>query len=171
MIYLLEDDPNIQKLVIYTLNSQSMEAQGFDRPSDFWAAMDSRLPDLLLLDIMLPEEDGMQILNRLRKNPVTEKLPVIMLTAKGTEYDKVIGLDSGADDYIAKPFGMMELLARVRTALRHSGSNLDAPKTYSVGTLFVDPTRHIVRDGGREITLTLKEFQLLSLLLHQFDHQ
>ena len=120
MIYILEDDASIRKLVVYTLNSQGMEAEGFERPSRFWSALEERKPELLLLDIMLPEEDGLQILKRLRADPNTRKLPVIMLTAKGTEYDKVLGLDQGADDYIAKPFGMMELMARIRTALRLS---------------------------------------------------
>ena len=167
MIYILEDDASIRKLVIYTLQSQGMEAQGFDRPSQFWEAMESTTPDLVLLDIMLPEEDGLQVLKRLRSMPTTRTLPVIMLTAKSTEYDKVLGLDEGADDYVAKPFGMMELMARVRTALRHAGQNEPKEKTYSLGSLFVDPARHIVRDGDRDVTLTLKEFQVLCLLLER----
>ena len=166
MIYILEDDASIRKLVVYTLNSQGMEAEGFERPSRFWSALEERIPELLLLDIMLPEEDGLQILKRLRAEPTTRKLPVIMLTAKGTEYDKVLGLDQGADDYIAKPFGMMELMARIRTALRHAGQDGEEV-TYRLGQLFVDPGRHIVRDGQREVTLTLKEFQLLCLLLER----
>jgi len=167
MIYILEDDTSIRKLVVYTLNSQGMEAEGFERPSLFWSALEEKKPDLILLDIMLPEEDGLQILKRLRTVPNTKKIPVLMLTAKGTEYDKVLGLDQGADDYIAKPFGMMELMARIRTALRHSGGGEEKGSTYQVGTLFVDPGRHIVRDGDREVTLTLKEFQLLCLLLER----
>lgn len=167
MIYILEDDASIRKLVVYTLNSQGMEAEGFERPSRFWSALEERKPELLLLDIMLPEEDGLQILKRLRADPNTRKLPVIMLTAKGTEYDKVLGLDQGADDYIAKPFGMMELMARIRTALRHAGQDGEEKTTYRVGELYVDPSRHIVRDGQREVTLTLKEFQLLCLLLER----
>ena len=167
MIYILEDDTSIRKLVVYTLNSQGMEAEGFERPSRFWSALEERKPELLLLDIMLPEEDGLQILKRLRADPNTRKLPVIMLTAKGTEYDKVLGLDQGADDYIAKPFGMMELMARIRTALRHAGQDGEEKTTYRVGELYVDPSRHIVRDGQREVTLTLKEFQLLCLLLER----
>lgn len=167
MIYILEDDASIRKLVIYTLNSQGMEAEGFERPSSFWNAMETKVPDLVLLDIMLPEEDGLQILRRLRGMPATKKLPVIMLTAKGTEYDKVLGLDEGADDYLAKPFGMMELVARIRTALRHAGQTESGEPAYQVGELYVDPNRHIVRDGQREVTLTLKEFQLLCLLLER----
>jgi len=168
MIYILEDDASIRKLVVYTLNSQGMEAEGFERPSLFWRALEERKPDLLLLDIMLPEEDGLSVLKKLRAEPTTRTLPVLMLTAKGTEYDKVLGLDQGADDYIAKPFGMMELMARIRTALRHAGqSDREKTVTYQVDSLFVDPIRHIVRDGAREVVLTLKEFQMLCLLLER----
>ena len=167
MIYILEDDASIRKLVVYTLQSQSMEAEGFEKPSQFWEAMEKKRPDLVLLDIMLPEEDGIQVLKRIRTMPNTKTLPVIMLTARGTEYDKVLGLDQGADDYVAKPFGMMELMARVRTALRHGGQQEQGDKTYTVGELFVDPAKHIVREGEREVTLTLKEFQVLCLLLER----
>ena len=167
MIYFLEDDPSIRKLVIYTLNSQGMEAEGFELPSQFWAAMGRQLPSLVLLDLMLPEEDGLHILKRIRAGASTARLPVILITAKGTEYDKVVGLDGGADDYIAKPFGMMELMARIRTALRHSGQGENGGRTYQVGALYVDPGRHVVRDGERDVTLTLKEFQLLCLLLER----
>ena len=168
MIYILEDDASIRKLVVYTLNSQGMEAEGFERPSQFWSALEEKKPDLVLLDIMLPEEDGLQVLKRLRADPNTRKLPVLMLTSKSTEYDKVLGLDQGADDYITKPFGMMELMARIRTALRHAGSSGEEDgATYQVGELYVDPGRHIVRDGDRAVTLTLKEFQLLCLLLER----
>ena len=152
MIYILEDDASIRKLVVYTIQSQGMEAEGFERPSQFWEALERRTPDLLLLDIMLP---------------ASRSLPVILLTAKSTEYDKVLGLDEGADDYVAKPFGMMELMARIRAALRHGGQREPQSRTYSLGTLFVDPARHIVRDGEREVTLTLKEFQVLCLLMER----
>ena len=165
MIYVLEDDPSIRKLVIYTLNTQGMEAQGFELPSQFWAAMAEQLPSLILLDIMLPEEDGLHILKRLRSSPATARLPVIMLTAKGTEYDKVIGLDQGADDYVTKPFGIMELMARIRAALRHSSGAPESDKVLTYGTLFLNPTRHSVRVQDREINLTLKEFQVLELLM------
>ena len=167
MIYFLEDDPSIRKLVIYTLNSQGMEAEGFELPSQFWAAMERQLPSLVLLDLMLPEEDGLHILKRIRAGASTARLPVILITAKGTEYDKVVGLDGGADDYIAKPFGMMELMARIRTALRHAGQGKEEKTVLRAGRLMVDPERHIVRDGDREVTLTLKEFQLLCLLLER----
>lgn len=166
MIYILEDDASIRKLVVYTLNSQGMEAEGFERPSQFWRALGERKPDLLLLDIMLPEEDGLHVLSRLRGDPATRKLPVLMLTAKSTEYDKVLGLDQGADDYIAKPFGMMELMARIRAALRHAAPEEEGG-TCQIGELFVDTQRHIVRVGEREVTLTLKEFQLLCLLMER----
>lgn len=169
MIYFLEDDASIRKLVVYTLNSQGMTAEGFETPSLFWAAMERITPDLILLDIMLPEEDGLHILGRLRQNPATEHLPVIMLTAKGTEYDKVVGLDGGADDYITKPFGLMELVARIKNALRRHSTS--APATEEnllvMGNLTVNPVRHIVTVGDEEIALTLKEFQLLSLLLQR----
>ena len=122
MIYVLEDDESIRELIIYTLNGQSMEARGFAAPSEFWAAMSEKTPSLVLLDIMLPEEDGLSVLKKLRATPRTAKLPVIMLTAKSTEYDKVVGLDGGADDYVAKPFGMMELLSRIRALLRRPPS-------------------------------------------------
>jgi two-component system alkaline phosphatase synthesis response regulator PhoP len=166
MIYILEDDAAIRKVVLYALNSQGMRCEGFERPSQFWRAIGEQRPDLLLLDVMLPEEDGIAVLRKLRADPKTRTLPVMMLTARGSEYDKVLGLDEGADDYITKPFGIMELMARIRTALRHGGKS-GGDEHYQVGTLFVDPERHIVRDGEREVTLTLKEFQLLCLLLRR----
>lgn len=163
MIFVLEDDPSIRKLVTYTLNGQGLESQGFACPSEFWAAMEERRPSLVLLDIMLPEEDGLHILGRLRARADTRRLPVIMLTAKGTEYDKVLGLDSGADDYIAKPFGMMELVARVKAALRHAQPEEEG--CLQAGPLRVDTRRHVVQVDGTEVTLTRKEFQMLCLLL------
>lgn len=166
-IYLLEDDDSIRKLVIYALGSQGYEAQGFEHPAGFWKAMEGPQPDLILLDIMLPEEDGLTILQRLRTAPATKKVPVIMLTAKNTEYDRVVGLDSGADDFISKPFGMMELVARVRAVLRRVQKREDQGD-YQVGDLFVSPRRHTVQVAGEEILLTNKEFALLCLLL---EHQ
>ena len=167
MIYLLEDDASIRDLVIYTLNSQGMEARGFARPSLFWQAVEEAVPDLALLDIMLPEEDGLTILKRLRADRRTARLPIILLTARSTEYDKVLGLDGGADDYVAKPFGMMELLSRIRALLRRSeAAEPEQPEEMLTrGTLTVLPTKHIVRDGERTVTLTQKEFELLCLLL------
>ena len=162
MIYLLEDDDSIRDLVLYTLQSQGMEAKGFLRPSAFWEAMAEHIPSLVLLDIMLPEEDGISALKTLRSSARTCRLPVIMLTAKGTEYDKVLGLDAGADDYLAKPFGMMELLSRIRALLRRTQQETD---TYRCGVLTVDQARHIVTVNGQEVALTQKEFEVLCLLL------
>ena len=143
-IYLLEDDDSIRKLVIYALGSQGYEAKGFERPSDFWKAMEGQEPALVLLDIMLPEEDGLSVLEKLRSSAATRKLPVIMLTAKNTEYDRVVGLDSGADDFISKPFGMMELVARVRAVLRRTGEKQES-EDYQLGDLFVSPRRQGIR--------------------------
>ena len=165
MVYFVEDDNSIRKLVLYTLSSQGIACEGFARPSEFWAAMDKALPDLVLLDIMLPEEDGISILRRLRGASGTRKLQIIMLTAKGSEYDKVVGLDNGADDYITKPFGMMELVARIRTALRRAGGGESAGRIYELGALRVDLTAHTVTVNGENVQLTLKEFELLCLLL------
>ena len=167
LIYLLEDDDSIRKLVIYALNSQGYEAKGFERPAEFWKAMGQAQPDLVLLDIMLPEEDGLTILQKLRAAAGTKKLPVIMLTAKNTEYDRVVGLDSGADDFISKPFGMMELVARVRAVLRRTESR-EENSDYQLGALFVSPKCHVVKVDGEEVSLTNKEFELLCLLL---EHQ
>ena len=163
-IYLLEDDDSIRKLVIYGLESQGYEAQGFEAPSAFWKAMNHQLPELILLDIMLPEEDGLSILQKLRSASATKKLPIIMLTAKNTEYDRVIGLDKGADDFISKPFGMMELVARVRAVLRRT-EPATVSTEYQIGPLYVSPERHIVRVNGKDVTLTYKEFEILCLML------
>lgn len=163
-IYIVEDDDNIRELLIYTLQTQGMEAEGFSIPSEFWKAMDKKMPNLLLLDIMLPQEDGLSILKKIRMNSRTKKLPVIMLTAKGSEYDMVLGLDSGADDYISKPFRMMELLSRIRALLRRSQSEEDTLE-YKVEKLTVRPSAHLVLVGEEEVILTLKEFELLCLLL------
>ncbi|MDY2807378.1 MAG: response regulator transcription factor [Oscillospiraceae bacterium] len=164
MIYLLEDDDSIRKLVVYSLQSQGYEAQGFALPSEFWRAMDAQLPELLLLDIMLPEEDGLSILRKLRAAAPTRKLPVIILTAKNTEYDRVVGLDGGADDFISKPFGMMELLARVRAVLRRAEPSGDAGGV-QIGVLYICPPQHIVRVNGKNVQLTNKEFEILCLLV------
>ena len=162
MIYLLEDDDSIRDLVLYTLQSQGMEARGFPLPSAFWEAVAEHIPSLVLLDIMLPEEDGISVLKTLRSSARTCRMPVIMLTAKGTEYDKVLGLDAGADDYLAKPFGMMELLSRIRALLRRTQQETD---TYRCGVLAVDQARHTVTVNGQEVALTQKEFEVLCLLL------
>lgn len=164
MIYLVEDDDNIRELVIYTLRTTGFDAKGFSTAARFWDAVAQALPELVLLDIMLPDEDGLHILKRLRSGVETEALPVIMLTAKGTEYDKVVGLDGGADDYIPKPFGMMELVSRIRALLRRVSRQSDE-KLYTADTLCVDVKRHNVSVEGRDLALTYKEFELLCYLL------
>lgn len=164
LIYLLEDDKSIRDFVVYALNNSGMDIEGFSKPSDFWNAVMKKQPSLLLLDIMLPEEDGLSILKKIRDRPETKKLPVIMLTAKGTEYDKIIGLDSGADDYVSKPFGVMELVSRIKALLRRSGEE-ERKKEYKIGGLYVCPSKHIVKVNGENVSLTLKEFELLCLLI------
>ena len=163
MIYLLEDDESIRKLVTYTLEHAGYHAAGFDRPSAFWATMKREAPELVLLDIMLPEEDGLSVLQKLRGSALWRELPVMMMTAKNAEYDRVIGLDAGADDYISKPFGMMELLARVRAVLRRT--NTAAAAEHTAGELYVCRDKHIARVSGRDVALTNKEFSLLCLLM------
>lgn len=163
MIYFLEDDNNIRNFVIYALNNTGFDAEGFDHPDKFWEAMKRRKPELLLLDIMLPGEDGISILQKLRSNSTTKDLPIIMLTAKGTEYDKVVGLDSGADDYVAKPFGTMELISRIKALLRRTDKHTDNDE-YRMGELYLCPAKHIIKVDDNDITLTLKEFELLCLL-------
>ncbi len=164
MIYLVEDDENIRELVVYTLTSTGLDAVGFDHPAKFWDAVGKSLPSLILLDIMLPDEDGLSILSRLKEMQSTRDIPVIMLTAKSSEIDKVRGFDYGADDYISKPFGVMELVARIKARLR--GKEGDRSKfDYTIGSLYVCPAKHVVKVGDRNITLTLKEFEMLKLLL------
>lgn len=164
MIYYVEDDANIRDLVVYTLSQTGLEAQGFAGADEFFAACKNRMPDLALLDIMLPGDDGLAILKRLKADSRAADTPVIMVTAKGTEYDKVVGLDSGADDYIAKPFGMMELVARIRALLRRTGAKASA-EILTAGGLTVDRPKRIVTVNGEPKALTLKEFELLSFLM------
>ena len=161
MIYLVEDDESIRELVVYTLKSQGMDAKGFERPSLFWKELEKEVPALILLDIMLPEEDGISILRKLRTRPDSRKIPVIMLTAKGTEYDVVMGLDSGADDYIPKPFRMMELISRIKARLRRAEDK--GAEEYHLENLYLCPGRHIVT--VEPVNLTLKEYEMLVLLL------
>lgn len=163
MIYIVEDDPSIRELVVYTLSGAAMEAVGFGTPEEFRKALETRLPDLILLDIMLPGEDGLSVLRRLRSSRQTEKIPVMMITARSSEYDKVIGLDSGADDYLPKPFGMMELIARVRALLRRT--QREAADGLHLGCLHVSPERHIAEVNGEKVTLTFKEFEMLLMLM------
>jgi len=166
VIYVLEDDNSIRKLILYTLGKQGMESEGFEKSSEFWRALDNRHPDLVLLDIMPPEEDGISVLNKMKKSVSLKSIPVIMITARTTEYDKVVGLDEGADDYIPKPFGMMELVARIRAVMRRcKGSDLQDADEYKVGNLYVCPSKHIIRVNGEDVSLTLKEFEMLCLFL------
>lgn len=164
MIYFVEDDSNIRELVVYTLNSTGFEALGFSKPTDFWEAVKKETPSLVLLDIMLPEEDGLSILQKLRNKDATASVPVIILTAKADEYDKVRGFDLGADDYVPKPFGMMELVARVKAVLRRVDRD-SAPSEYTIGALYVCPKKHIVKVNDDNVALTLKEFEMLCYLL------
>lgn len=164
MIFYVEDDDSIRELVVYTLGQMGMPIQGFPCAGPFWHEISIQKPELILLDVMLPDEDGLQILAKLHANAATSEIPVIMLTAKGTEFDKVKGLDLGADDYIVKPFGMAELAARVRARLRRI-----SPKTetdvLTAGPLTLDHRAHTVRVAGEVISLTMKEYDLLKILM------
>ena len=165
MIYLLEDDASIRKLVTYTLRTAGLSAMDFAVPSHFWQAVEEETPSLVLLDLMLPEEDGLSILSKLKARHDTARVPVMILTAKNSEFDKVVGLDSGADDYMTKPFGMMEMLSRVKALLRRfdAGASL-AREGFVRGSLYLSPERHVVEVAGERITLSLKEFKLLCYL-------
>lgn len=165
MIYLVEDDDSIRELVLYTLHTTGFEAEGFRNAADFWQALEKELPQLVLLDIMLPDEGGLHILKRLRAGAETADLPVMMLTAKSSEYDRVVGLDSGADDYMPKPFGMMELVSRVRALLRRAAKPAAEDKLFTAGSLAVDVKRRAVTVDGEPVILTYKEFELLCYLL------
>ena len=164
MIYLLEDDDSIRDLVIYTLNSQGMEARGFDRPSAFWEAVREELPSLALLDIMLPEEDGISVLKKLRKDGRTARLPIIMLTARGEDVDRILGFELGADDYVVKPFNIRELLLRIRAILRRQVMVESNPVLTRHG-VSVDPAAHKVTVLGQDVELTATEFRLIEDLL------
>lgn len=164
MIWCVEDDASIRDLEIYTLQSMGFDARGFGDGSEMAEALKEELPDLVLLDIMLPGKDGVEILQELRANPQTAKLPVIMATAKGQEYDKVQSLDLGADDYLAKPFGMLEMVSRIRAVLRRCG-NVDESKVYRVEGLMLDEGKRTVMIDDSEVKLTYKEFELLRLFL------
>ena len=166
MIYYVEDDTNIRDLTVYALKQAGFEAEGFPCAREFFEACEKTLPDLVLLDIMLPEVDGLEVLRALRSRPATKNIPTMMLTAKGTEFDKVCGLDAGADDYLAKPFGMMELVSRVNALLRRA----QAPAVNSSDTLVCGPielvsSAHTVKAGGKPVSRTLKEFDLLHALM------
>lgn len=164
MIYCVEDDGNIRELVVYTLNTTGMEACGFEDGKSFMEALAFETPELILLDIMLPGEDGLSLLKKLKSSQKTKEIPVIMVTAKGAEYDKVIGLDGGADDYVTKPFGMMELVSRIKAVLRRTKKE-KGDGQYSIGNLSIDLKKHLVFVDGKQVTLTLKEFELLGRLV------
>ena len=163
MIYIVEDDRNIQEIELFALKNSGYAAEGFESAKLFWKAMEARLPELILLDIMLPDEDGLQILRKLRMNALTRKIPVILVTAKSTEIDRVKGLDAGADDYICKPFGVMELIARVKALLRRASS--DESSLLICGDVTLDKEKRMVYAQGEPIDMTYKEFELLRLLM------
>ena len=165
MIYCVEDDLSIRELMLYTLRASGFEAEGFEDGAGLFDALTRQTPQLILLDIMLPGMDGIEILKELRRSPATARIPVIMATAKGTEYDKVLGLDLGADDYLCKPFGMMEMVSRIRAVLRRTMPQEDA-RPLRLGLLEMDPGSHTVTVDGGRVTLTLKEFELLKLFLN-----
>ena len=171
MIYCVEDDASIRELVLYTLRASGFEARGFAGSGAFWEAMCEYTPDLVLLDIMLPGEDGLEILKKLRSSPITEQLPVILATARGSEYDKVVGLDTGADDYLAKPFGMMEMVSRIRAVLRRnqmvaeSGEAADDDIPLVCGDISMRIGQHEVTVRGENVFFPLKEFELLEYLM------
>ena len=164
MIYCVEDDDNIRELVIYTLETTGLKARGFAEGSAFMETLAFDTPELILLDIMLPGDDGLELLKKLKSSPKTKGIPVIMVTAKGTEYDKVVGLDSGADDYVTKPFGRMELVSRIKAVLRRSGKVEDRIDMELAGVR-MDIRKHEVTVDGKQVALTLKEFELLEKLM------
>ena len=168
MIYCLEDERNIRELIVYTLESSGFHAAGFSNSTDFFAAVVNEKPELILLDIMLPKESGLTVLQKLKDSMVTKDIPVIMVTAKGSEFDKVTGLNMGADDYIAKPFGMMEFIARVRAVLRRGGIK-ESGNVLEYKSLVIHPEKHEVLVDGTAVTLTLKEFELLKYLIENRD--
>jgi len=166
VIYFIEDDDNIRKLVCYALTKSNYEIKGFSKPSEFWNNFNENIAELILLDVMLPEEDGFTILKKLRSSRKYENIPVIMLTAKTGEFDTVTGLDMGADDYIAKPFGMTELISRIHAVLRRYEKTKDKKNIeYRIGDLYVNPLKHIIEVSGKDISLSYKEYSLLIELL------
>ena len=164
MIFCVEDDSSIRDLMIYTLNASGFKAMGFSDSTALFEALEHALPRLIILDIMLPGMDGIEILKHLREQSATAKIPIIMATAKGTEYDKVIGLDTGADDYLAKPFGMMEMVSRIKAVLRRTEGR-EKKNAICVGTISINLSEHTVVSNGERVSLTLKEFELLHLFM------
>ena len=170
VIYYVEDDDSIRELVVYALQTSGFQVMGFENAALFYRQMKVQLPDLILLDIMLPDEDGVSVLKHLRKERDTMLIPVIMMTAKSSEYDKVLGLDSGADDYITKPFGVMELISRVKAVIRRSSrTSENTGEAMSIGDLTLDEQKHEVYVKGEPVNLTFKEFELLSYLMKNRD--
>lgn len=163
LIYAVEDDKNILEIEMFALKNSGYQVEGFENARDFYRRLEEKQPDLVLVDIMLPDEDGLEIVGKLRRKPETRKLPVIMVTAKSTEIDKVKGLDVGADDYMTKPFGVMELIARVKAVLRRT---IEEEKFLSLGDIFLDDEKHMVYVKDEPCSLTFKEYELLKLLLH-----
>ncbi|MDO5125813.1 MAG: winged helix-turn-helix domain-containing protein [Ruminococcus sp.] len=168
MIYCVEDDKAIRDLMIYTLNSTGFEVQGFNDGKELDEALKISIPKLIILDIMLPGDDGITILKKLRSNSNTADIPIIIASAKGTEYDKVIGLDLGADDYLAKPFGMMEMVSRVKAILRRTQRKISSA-VIKIGQLEMDTAKHIVTVSGKRIELTFKEYELLHTFMTNID--
>ena len=166
MIYCVGDDAAIRDIEVYALRSTGFEAEGLETGAELFAALKKRLPELIILDVMLPGEDGLEILRRLRLSAVTRNVPVIMATARGAEYDKITGLDSGADDYLVKPFGMMEMVSRVRAVLRRAAPSR-AEEPLCIGKIRLDPATHTVTVDGAAVALTLKEFDLLHALMEK----
>ena len=164
MVFCVEDDDNIRELVIYTLETTGLKARGFADGPAFMEALAFETPELILLDIMLPGEDGLELLKRLKSSSKTKNIPVIMVTAKGSEYDKVVGLDSGADDYVTKPFGMMELVSHIKAVLRRSG-RAEEQTDMELSGVHVNVKKHEVTVEGKAVALTLKEFELLEKLM------
>ena len=164
MIYCVEDDTGIRELMQYTLNASGYETEGFADGASLMEALNTKKPELIMLDIMLPGEDGLSLLKKIRNNTATSDIPVIMATAKGTEYDKVIGLDYGADDYLAKPFGMMEMVSRVKAVLRRYSPKTSA-RTLRCGGIVMNLDEHTAEADGMRVNLTLKEYELLNLFL------
>ena len=164
MIYCVEDDTNIRELMVYALKASGFEAEGFCDGAALFEGLERKKPQLITLDIMLPGLDGVEILKRLRSAPATERIPVIMASAKGTEYDKVLGLDLGADDYLVKPFSMMEMVSRIRAVLRRA-EPAQQNAVLKLGLLEMDPDAHTVHSAGQRVELTYKEFELLRLFL------
>ncbi len=165
MIWCVDDDATIREIEVYTLNSTGFQAEGFADGKSMFVAMEKEKPELIVLDIMLPGEDGVEILKKLRENPETKKIPVIMATAKGTEMDKIHSLDMGADDYLVKPFGVMEMVSRIKAVLRRCGGRGNESELLSVGGITLNTGEHIVTTDGKRVALTLKEYEILRLFM------